>query len=79
LLLAKLTSRLHGIKTAIEIGAGSGTLTLPLVRHLKEIAAVDRLFIPIAELPFLLAAQPCVQVPTLQPTLLTTRWAAFAL
>ena len=40
-LLAKLTSRLHGIETAIEIGAGSGTLTLPLVKHLKEIAAVE--------------------------------------
>jgi ubiquinone/menaquinone biosynthesis C-methylase UbiE len=40
-LLTKLTHRLHGIETAIEIGAGSGTLTLPLVRHLREIAAVE--------------------------------------
>lgn len=40
-LLAKLTHRLPGIETAIEIGAGSGTLTLPLVKHLKEIAAVE--------------------------------------
>ena len=45
---------------------------------LREVIAEERLFIPIAELPFLLAAQPGVQVPALQPTLLTTRWAAFA-
>lgn len=45
---------------------------------LKEIIAEELLFIPLAELPLLLAAKPDVQAPELHPTLLATRWAAFA-
>ncbi len=40
-LLARLLPRLNGAASAIEIGAGIGTLTLPLARHLQEIAAVE--------------------------------------
>lgn len=45
---------------------------------LKEIITEELLFIPLAELPFLLAIQNNVQVPELHPTLLTTRWDLFA-
>jgi peptide/nickel transport system substrate-binding protein len=45
---------------------------------LREIINQDMLFIPIAELPFLLAAQKNVQTPELHPTLLAVRWAAFS-
>lgn len=45
---------------------------------LRQIITEERLFIPLAELPFLLAAQSDVHVPALHPTLLAVRWAAFA-
>lgn len=45
---------------------------------LQEIIAEERLFIPLAELPFVLAAQRNVQVPELHPTLLSIRWDRFA-
>ncbi len=45
---------------------------------LREIINQDMLFIPIAELPFLLAAQKNVQAPELHPTLMAVRWAAFS-
>ena len=46
---------------------------------LREIIAEERLFIPLAELPFVLAARLKVQVPDLHPTLLSIRWDQFAL
>ena len=40
-LLARLLPRLEGISTAIEIGAGPGTLTLPLAKRLGKITAIE--------------------------------------
>jgi SAM-dependent methyltransferase len=40
-LLTKLHSRLHDVETALEIGAGSGTLTLSLAEQLQEMVAVE--------------------------------------
>ena len=40
-LLSLLLPRLDGIDTAIEIGAGTGTLTLQLAKRLREITAVE--------------------------------------
>jgi peptide/nickel transport system substrate-binding protein len=45
---------------------------------LRQVITEERLFIPLAELPFLLAAQPDVDIPALHPTLLAVRWADFA-
>ncbi len=39
--LARLLPRLNGAASAIEIGAGIGTLTLPLARRLGQLAAVE--------------------------------------
>lgn len=40
-LLARLLPRLEGASSAIEIGAGSGTLTMPLARQLRRLTAVE--------------------------------------
>jgi peptide/nickel transport system substrate-binding protein len=64
--------------SAARTAAGDAAFREQTALALREIIAEERLFIPIAELPFLLAAQPGVQVPALHPTLLTTDWAAFA-
>ncbi|MCI5179979.1 MAG: class I SAM-dependent methyltransferase [Candidatus Electrothrix sp. AW3_4] len=40
-LLARLLPRLEGVSTAIEIGAGPGTLTLPLAERLRKVTAVE--------------------------------------
>jgi peptide/nickel transport system substrate-binding protein len=45
---------------------------------LKEIIAEELLFVPLADLPFLLAAKEDVQVPELHPTALTLRWDTFS-
>ena len=45
---------------------------------LQDILHEELLFIPLAELPFVLAAQLKVQVPDLYPTMLSTRWDRFA-
>ncbi|MCI5196507.1 MAG: hypothetical protein D3919_09800 [Candidatus Electrothrix sp. AW5] len=45
---------------------------------LQEIIHEEMLFIPLGELPFVLAAQAKVQVPELHPTLLSIRWDRFA-
>jgi peptide/nickel transport system substrate-binding protein len=44
---------------------------------LQEIIHEEMLFIPLAELPFVLAAQRNVQVPELHPTLLSIHWDRF--
>ena len=46
---------------------------------LQSIIHEELLFIPLAELPFLIAAQPHIEVPELFPTLLTIRWDRFKL
>lgn len=71
---AAFCQRIHAARTATNDAAFREQTALAL----REIIAEERLFIPIAELPFLLAAQPGVQIPALHPTLLTTNWAAFA-
>lgn len=40
-LLSRLLPRLNGMDTAIEIGAGPGTLTLPLSERLNTITAIE--------------------------------------
>ncbi|CAK8715010.1 MAG: Methyltransferase domain-containing protein [Candidatus Electronema aureum] len=40
-LLARLLPRLDGVSSAIEIGAGSGTLTMPLARQFRRMTAVE--------------------------------------
>ncbi|NJL60230.1 MAG: hypothetical protein HC887_11960 [Desulfobacteraceae bacterium] len=44
---------------------------------LQEIIHNEILFIPIAELPFMMAAQANIKVSVLYPTLLTTQWRGF--
>ena len=41
ILCSRLMPRLEGITSAIEIGAGPGSLTLPLARRLSKITAVE--------------------------------------
>jgi len=40
-LISRLLPRLDGLDTVIEIGAGTGTLTLPLAKRLRKITAVE--------------------------------------
>jgi len=40
-LISRLVPRIDGLDTAIEIGAGTGTLTLPLAKRLRKITAVE--------------------------------------
>ncbi|MCI5143440.1 MAG: methyltransferase domain-containing protein, partial [Candidatus Electrothrix sp. ATG1] len=40
-LFSRLLPRLDGITTAIEIGSGPGSLTLPLAKRLREVTAVE--------------------------------------